>query len=214
LIHFRRSDRHEAASALRRLRSKHNLWVGIISEQANSSLASLTTSLGADFQIGDLSPDDRIRFLQNCRKRGFKVAYVGDWCIDPRTMAEAHIAISLVGRETSNLDSDLAPICVFQPRITKLAELWDVANIHRRRLRVAHGFALIPNLACIAGAFAWGFTSLASVVVTNLGTYCVYSRTTASIRNLEHQITKSLMTRQSGARKTMTQAKSQKDYGG
>jgi len=51
-------------------------------------------------------------------------------------------------------------------------------------------------------------------VVTNLGTYCVYSRTTASIRSLEHQITKSLMTRQSGARKTMTQAKSQKDNGG
>ena len=214
LIHFRRSDRHEAASALRRLRSKHNLWVGIISEQANSSLASLTTSLGADFQIGDLSPDDRIRFLQNCRNRGFKVAYVGDCRVDPRTVAEAHVAISLVGREMANLDHDRAPICVLQPRITKLAELWDIASIHRRRLRVAHGYALIPNLACVAGAFVWGFTSLASVVVTNLGTYCVYSRTTASIRNLERQITKSLMTRQPGARKTMTQAESQKDNGG
>ena len=55
LIHFRRSDRLEAASALRRLRSKRNLRVGIISEQSHSSLASLTTSLGADFQIGGLS---------------------------------------------------------------------------------------------------------------------------------------------------------------
>ena len=215
LIHFRRSDRHDAASALRRLRSKHNLWVGIISEQSRPHLVSLTTSLDADFQIGDQSPDDRIRFLQNCRNRGFKVAYVSD-CrrIDPRTMAEAHIAISLVGRETSDLDHDLAPICVLQPRITKLAELWDIASIHRRRLRVAHGYAVIPNLACIAGAFVWGFTSLASVVVTNLGTYCVYSRTTNSIRSLEHQITKSLQTRQSGARKTTTQAKSPKDNGG
>jgi Cu2+-exporting ATPase len=170
--------------------------------------------LGADFQIGDLSPDDRIRFLQNCRNRGFKVAYVGDCRVDPRTAAEAHVAISLVGREMANLDHDRTPICVLQPRITKLAELWDIANIHRRRLRVAHGYALIPNLACVAGAFVWGFTSLASVVVTNLGTYCVYSRTTASIRNLERQITKSLMTRQPGARKTMTQAESQKDNGG
>ena len=103
---------------------------------------------------------------------------------------------------------------LLQPRITKLAELWDIASIHRRRLRVAHGYALIPNLACIAGAFVWGFTSLASVVVTNLGTYCVYSRTMASIRSLEHQIARSLKTRQSGSRKTMTQAKSQKDDGG
>ena len=134
--------------------------------------------------------------------------------IDPRITAEVHVAISLVGSETNNLDHDSAPICVLQPRITKLAELWDIASIHRRRLRVAHGYALIPNLACIAGAFVWGFTSLASVVVTNLGTYCVYSRTTASIRSLEHQIARSLKTRQSSARKTTIQAKSQKDNGG
>ena len=78
LIHFRRSDRLEAASTLRRLRSKRNLQVGIISEQSQPSLASLTTSLGADFHVDGLSADDRIRFLQNCRNRGFKVAYVGD----------------------------------------------------------------------------------------------------------------------------------------
>ena len=214
LIHFRRSDRLQATSILHRLRSKRNLQVGIISEQAQPSLASLTASLGADFHINSLGADDRVRFLQNCRNRGFKVAYVGDCRIDPRAMAEVHVAISLVRSETNNLDHDAAPICVLQPRITKLAELWDIASIHHRRLRVAHRSALIPNLACIAGAFAWGFTSLASVVVTNLGTYCVYSRTAASIRSLEHQITKSLRTRQSGVRKTTTQAKVRKDSGG
>jgi cation transport ATPase len=189
---------------LRRLRSKRNLQVGIIAEQSQPSLALLMTSLGADFHISSLSVDDRIRFLRNCRNRGFKVAYVGDCRIDSRAMAEVHVAISLVGSETDNLDHVSAPICVLQPRMAKLAELWDIASIHRRRLRVAHGYALIPNLACIVGAFAWGFTSLASVVVTNLGTYCVYSRTTASIRSLEHQIARSLKTRQSGARKMTT----------
>ena len=214
LIHFRRSDRLLAISALRRLCSKHHLWVGIISEHSHTSLASLTTLLGMDFQIGDLSLNDRVRFLQNCRNRGFKVAYVGDCRINSHIMAEAHVAISLVGCETNNLDQDPAPVCVLQPRITKLPELWGIASIHGRRLRVAHRYALIPNLTCIAGAFVWGFTSLASVVLTNLGTYCVYSRTTASIRSLEHQIAKSLMTRQSSAPKTMTQAESQKDHGG
>ena len=214
LIHFRRSGRLQATSMLHRLRSKRNLQVGIISEKAQPSLASLTASLGADFHINGLGADDRVRFLQNCRSRGFKVAYVGDCRIDRRAMAEVHVAISLVGSETNNLDHDSAPICVLQPRITKLAELWDVASIHQRRLRVAHRYALIPNLACIAGAFVWGFTSLASVVVTNLGTYCVYSRTAASIRSLEHQIARSLRTRQSGVRKTTTQAKVRKDSGG
>jgi cation transport ATPase len=209
LIHFRRSDRLEAVATLRRLRSKRNLHVGIISEQSQLSRDSLKASLGADFYVDCLSADDRIHFLRNCRNRGFKVAYVSDCQIDPRVMAEVHIAISLDRTETDNLDHFSAPICVLQPRMTKLAELWDIASIHRRRLRVAHGYALLPNLACIAGAFAWGFTSLASVVLTNLGTYCVYARTTASIRSLEHQIARSSRSRQAGKRKTTIQTKAQ-----
>jgi cation transport ATPase len=202
LIHFRRSETLNAAATLRRLRSKQNLYVGIISEQSQATRDALTASLGADFHVGCLSVDDRIRFFRNCSNHGLKVAYVGDREIDPRVMAEVHVAISLVGNETDNLDHLSAPIGVLQPQIAKLAELWEIARIHRRRLRVAHGYAMIPNLACIAGAFVWGFTSLASVAVTNLGTYCVYARTTASIRSLEHQITRSLRIRPTGTRKT------------
>jgi cation transport ATPase len=209
LIHFRRSNKLELAATLRRLRSKRSLQVGIISEQSQPSLDSLKESLGVDVSVNCISKDDRIRFLRKCRNRGFRVAYVSDSKIDPQVMAEVHVAISLVESEMDNLDHLTAPICVLQPRMTKLAELWDIASIHRRRLRVAHGYALIPNLACIAGAFAWGFTSLASVVVTNLGTYCVYARTTASIRSLEHQIDRSWRTRQTSKRKTSVETKAQ-----
>ncbi len=212
LIHFRRSNRLEAVTTLRRLRSKRSLQVGILSEQSQPTRDLLKASLGVDFHVHCPSTDERVGFLRNCRNRGFKVAYVGACEIDPRVMAEVHVAISLVGSEMDDLDHLSAPICVLQPRMTKLAELWDIATLHRRRLRVAHGYALIPNLACIAGAFVWGFTSLASVVVTNLGTYCVYARTNASIRSLEHQIARSSRTRHASERKTTIQTKlSKKD---
>ena len=197
LIHFRRSDRLEAISVLRRLRTKRNLLIGIISSHPNVNLASLTTVLNADFHIGDLSAEGRIHFLQNCRRRGFKVAYVGDCGIDPRVAAEVEVAISLVESKTSSLDQDPASISLLQPHIVKLGELWDIASVHRRRVRDAHTYTFIPNLICIAGAFVWGFTSLASVVLTNLGTYFIYSRTAASIRSLEHQLARTLSTRKS-----------------
>ena len=206
LIHFRRSDKLEAAVTLRRLRSKRHLQVGVISGLSRSPRDSLT-ALGADFHVGGLSADDRIRFFRKCRDLGFKVAYVSRCEIDSRLMAEVHVAVSLLESEIDVLDDLVAPICVLQPRITKLAELWDIASIHRHRLRIAHGYALIPNFACIAGAFVWGFTSLASVVVTNLGTYCVYAWTKASIRSLEHQITKSLRGRYTAARKPTGQTR-------
>ena len=139
-------------------------------------------------------------FCGTAASRGFKVAYVGDCRIDPRIAAVAHVAISLVEDEINDRNHDPAPIWLLQPRLSKLGELWEIAHVHRRRVTVAHGYALIPNLFCVAGAFAWGFTSLASVVVTNLGTYSVYSRTAASIRSLDRQISRSFNPRSFPAR--------------
>ena len=189
LIHFHRSTRYEAVSTLNRLRSKRHLSIGIVSAEPHADLPKL----GSDFQITGLSPDERLHFLQDCRRRGFKVAYVGDCERDHRVVAEAHVAISLGGaHKQGRFDGEAAPIGLITSRVSKLGELWDIASIQRRRLRVAHGYALVPNLVCIAGAFVWGFTSLASVVVTNLGTYFVYSKTAASIRSLERLLGHSL----------------------
>jgi cation transport ATPase len=192
LVHFRYSTRLEAASTIRRLRSKRHLRVGIVSDQPHAILSPLAAVLGVDFYLGSQSPDDRVRFLQYCRQRGLKVAYVGDCRIDPRATAEAHVAISLTEDRITDMDRDTAPIRLLQPRFTKLDELWEIVHIYQRRLKVAHGYALIPNLLCVAGAFAWGFTPFTSVVVTNLGIYAVYSRTASSIRSLERQISRPL----------------------
>ncbi len=200
LIHFRRSERLQAGPALLRLRSRHNLNIGLVSDQPETHAAALRVSLGVDFHAGDLSAHDRVRLLRHCRNRGFKVAYVGDCRIQPRAAALAHVAISLGTCDVNSLAHDPAPICLLQPRISQLDALWEIARVHRRRVTVARGYSLIPNLACVAGAFAWGFTSLASVLVTNLGTYSVYSRTAASIRSLERQIARSPERRPSGAR--------------
>lgn len=188
LIHFRRSARFASASTLQRLRSKRNVQIGIVSDQSRSSLVRLTSALGADFHIDVQSPDDLIHLLQCCRQHGFKVAYVGNCRIDARTAAEAHVAISFVQAEIGDLDNDPAPIQLLQPRLSKLNHLWDIASIHHRRLKVAQSYAMIPNLLCVTGAFVWGFTSLASVALTNLGTYSIYRRTAASIRSLERQL--------------------------
>ena len=191
LIHFRRSTRLEAASVLKRLRSKRNIQVGMISTQSDQVLAPLARSLGVDFHIGNLTSHDRTLLLKECRERGFKVAYVGDCRHHPHITAEAEIAISLAHDGSDNLDFDCAPVQLLQPRLLKLGELWDIAHIHEHRLKIAYRFTLILNLFCVAGALTWGFSSLASVAVTNLGTYGLYQRAVDSIRGLEYQISRS-----------------------
>jgi cation transport ATPase len=163
----------------------------MISSQSDRALAPLARSLGVDFHIGNLTSHDRIQLLKDCRERGFKVAFVGDCRHNPRIAAEAEIAISIVHDRDDNLDFDCAPIQLLQPRLLNLGELWDIAHILERRLKIACSSTLILNLLCVAGALTWGFSSLASVAVTNLGTYGLYLRTVDSIRGLEHQISRS-----------------------
>ena len=56
-----------------------------------------------------------------------------------------------------------------------LGPLHELSRAHVDRVRIVHGAILVPNLACIAGAFFFGFTSMAAVVLTNLGTLAIYS---------------------------------------
>jgi cation transport ATPase len=214
LIHFGRSNRLEAISALNQLRATANLQIGILSDEPLPSLAWLAESLGVDFQVGNQSPDDRVRLLRNFRRRGLKVAYVGDCRNDPRMVIEAHVAVSLVGNDADRPEEDPAPVWLLESRLSRLAELSEIARIHRRRVRVAHGYALIPNILCVAGAFAWGFTSLASVVISNLGTYGVYARTRASIRRLERQFATSRGSRSTRTSTTETPNESRSLSGG
>ncbi len=191
LVHFRRSKRLAVAPVLRRLRSRGNLQLGLVSDQAPEGAAALAAALDCDFHLAGQSADDRLQFLRQCRREGLRVLYVGNCRTDPRVVTESHAAISLFGEECDDFGDDPAPFWLLQPRLAKLGPLWDVASIHRRRLKVAHGYALLPNLLCVAGAFAWGFTSLVSVLLSNLGTYGIYSRTTASLETLDREMTRS-----------------------
>jgi hypothetical protein len=49
----------------------------------------------------------------------------------------------------------------------------------------AQQLILLPNLACVAGAFLFGFTGMTAVMLSNLGTLGLYRRASDSLRGLE-----------------------------
>jgi cation transport ATPase len=191
LVHFRRSERLTVAPVLQALRARATIQIGLVSAEAPAVVAPLAAALGCDFHLAGQTASDRLRFLRHCRQHGYRTVYVGDCRGDRRLAAEAHAAVSVLDGGAADIAHDPAPVCLLQPRLTKLGVLWDVAGIHYRRLRVAHGYALVPNLFCVAGIFAWGFTSAASVLLSNLGTYGIYSRTKASLATLDREIARS-----------------------
>jgi hypothetical protein len=72
-----------------------------------------------------------------------------------------------------DLERDQAPILLLGSDLSSLAGLRALARSHVSRTHAIHGSILIPNLVCIAGAFLLGFTSMYSVLLTNLGTLSI-----------------------------------------
>jgi cation transport ATPase len=201
LIHFRRSSRAAAATAIRDLRActRRSLAVGLISRRPDARLGGLAEALGFDFHEAGMSNGDLDHLIRACRKRGLTVAYVGD-CLDrPAAAREADLAVCLDARDLMDLDRNPAAAVFLAPDLGKLATLYEVAREQRKAIKTAEGAALVPNLFCVAGALLMGFSSMTTVVVTNLATYGTYARNASVIRDMEVRLSRSSPGRRSRA---------------
>jgi Cu2+-exporting ATPase len=162
-----------AAQAIQELRSHGAVAVGLLSHRPAAELEGLASSLGVDLHLGSLTSDAKVDLLRCLGRRGCKVAYVGDCAAEPRVAREAHVGISLAG--DPDPERDRAQVRVLRADMGWLGPLRALSCAHVDRIRTVHGAILLPNLACIAGAFLLRFTSLPVVVLSNLGTLAVYS---------------------------------------
>ncbi len=182
-VRFGDSATPRAARALRAIGDAAPWPVGLISGRDEAATAALAGSLGVANFLGGLSTESKAGLLRTLRERGLNVAYVGDCRREPEVAREAGVAISVAGE--FDPDRDPAPIVLLRGDLARIAGLRALAEAHVGRVRSVHGSAMIPNLVCIAGAFLFGFTSLATVIITNLGTLGVYARLPHRARGIE-----------------------------
>jgi len=172
MVIFGPSPGPASAGAISDLR-RRGLVVGLISQRADEKLAVLAQTLAVDVHAGGLSQGAKVQLLQSLRSRGRKVAYIGECSQAPEVAQAAHVAISVAG--DSDPERDTSQVRVLRADLAWLGPLHELSRAHVDRVRIVHGATLVPNLACIAGAFFFGFTSMAAVVLTNLGTLAIYS---------------------------------------
>ena len=108
----------------------------------------------------------------------FAAAFVGDCLTHAPVACEAHVSISLVGNDATmefGWGQEPADIALLAPSIAPLPGLCALARDSIGRRERTRSAIMAANLLCVAGAFAFGFTPLAVVLVTNFGTSLVYN---------------------------------------
>jgi Cu2+-exporting ATPase len=120
--------------------------------------------------------------LRACRERGRKTAFIGRCTRRAEAAAEAYVAVSI--GDDADLDSDPAAVLILQPSLDPFTNLWEIARSHEDRLRSLQRFILVPNLLCVAGAFFFGATALTAVMISNVGTFGLYSSAVRALQTV------------------------------
>ena len=181
-VRFARNGYLEAAQAVRWLQ-REGLRVFLVSQRAASGLAN---ALGVDRYGEGMSEDDKVQVLRGLRRQGLAAAYVGDKSAHVPVVCKAHLSISLggadalaaVGAEWGHSD-----IVLMAPSIAPLPALYALARDSGQQKDRARYAVMVPNLLCVAGAFAFGFTPMAAVLLSNFGTSLAYSGAKRALRN-------------------------------
>jgi cation transport ATPase len=175
-VRFVRNERLEAAAVVRRLR-RDGLQIFLASERAAACLAS---GLGADRCSENMSADDTIRLLRDLQRQSAVTAYIGD-CVENALAAdEAHLSIDLAGADGPEIRA--SDIVLLTRSISALPALHALARDGARRMERVRYTVMLPNLLCVAGAFALGFTPMAAVFLSNFGTSVAYGAAKRALR--------------------------------
>jgi cation transport ATPase len=183
LIEFVRSERPAALAALRRIRAQGPLTIALVSARTEADVAARAALLGVDLHVSRCAPEATARLLRDCRRRGLKTAFIGHCRRRAEAAAEAHVPISVV--DDADLDGEPAAVLLTQPRLEQFASLWEIARSHEERLRLLQRLILVPNVLCVAGAFFLGATALTAVMLSNLGTFGLYSSAVGALQAVE-----------------------------
>ena len=170
-VRFVRNGRSEAAAVVRRLQ-RGGLRFFLASDHA------VAKPLGIDRYCSNMSASDKIQFLRDLRRQSVAAAYIGDCLANAPVACEAHLSIGLAAANAAadaGWEQGSSDIALLAPSIAPLPALCALARDSAgRRDRVRYA-VMTPNLLCVAGAFAFGFTPMAAVFLSNFGTSLAYN---------------------------------------
>ncbi|MDF9393745.1 MULTISPECIES: cation-transporting ATPase [Methylococcus] len=178
-LRFTYSRLPRATQTLARLRALGMQQIFVVSSRPDDEAAELARRLGADLSGGGLNPEQKIRFLQGLKKRGVHATVVGDFGKEPATASEAYVAIGLGSQIAEGGPCDIA---ILGESLDPLVALMELAQGHDANVVSACRMAAIPNLLCIAGAFAGLLNGITSGIIANLGVMNVDRRMRADLQ--------------------------------
>lgn len=154
--------------------------VVLVTDCGGGDAAERTSALHADTWETARGDAAITAVIQRRQAAGERVALAAACEALPRAVRAASVAIDLSGESVDVMQSP-AGIVALAGDPASLADLVLAAKQRNERLARSRRISLVPNMACVAGAFLFGFTSVIVAIVSNLGTFGSYTMSTKSL---------------------------------
>jgi cation transport ATPase len=181
-LDFRQSPVSRVASEIQHLHQL-GLQVFLLSSRPASDTEKLAQTMGIGLHGGDFSPEEKIRFLQGMKKRGVRVAYIGDGQIVPELAREAHVAVSLGSTEA--LQHAYTDLIIPGDRLDGFAWTVELTRTHKDRIEAACRKSRLSSFLCIAGGYAGVLNGILSGTIANVGVGRVYYQSSSALRDMQ-----------------------------
>ncbi len=158
-IELRPSIRPETHQIIQRLKQQ-NLELCIISGDQAAPTRKLAEELGIDRYFANVLPEGKAELVERFQQEGHHVCFIGDGINDAIAMHKAEVSISLRGATTAATDA--AQIILMDGSLSKLPELFGLAQKFERRL--AQNLYITSGVSglALAGIFLGGFSFVAT----------------------------------------------------
>ncbi|MCI0666981.1 MAG: cation-transporting ATPase [Methylococcaceae bacterium] len=181
-MRFKHRARPQATASVLGLR-KQGFQVFLASDRSDREAKETADLLGIELYSGELSMEEKSRFLRGLRDRGVLATYVGDFGACPDLAREAHVSISLGGAGLP--PGEPGDIVFLGEHIDPLPELAFLARGYSSRIGGTCRRAMLPNLLCVAGAFGGILNGITAGILANIAVFGVYRQATHSLRSLD-----------------------------
>ena len=141
--------------------------IAVVSGDSKKAVKDLANEIDLTDYYAELMPKDKLDVMEEFKKKGHKVVFVGDGINDAPVLKNANVGISM-GETASDLAIESSDILIANGEFRELAKLMEITNLTNSTVRQNITFIMIVKITILILGF-FGYASMWLAIFGDVG---------------------------------------------
>lgn len=141
--------------------------IAVVSGDSKKAVKDLANEIDLTDYYAELMPKDKLDIMEEFKKNGHKVVFVGDGINDAPVLKNANVGISM-GETASDLAIESSDILIANGEFRELAKLMEITNLTNSTVRQNITFIMIVKITILTLGF-FGYASMWLAIFGDVG---------------------------------------------